>query len=177
MDKPVEYIKFWPRAGAQIIDSIAIALITSIVNIYNLSSIKSFSIYLTIALLSILYKPFMEYKFAATLGKMVLNIKVVNQNFEKIDFLTSLKRSAIFIIPNLFYIPFYYLAFRNPKIIEVNGILEFSKFFSSEYPLQGVIAFVSFGLILADIIVLLSDSSKKEVSLHDRIGMTYVIKE
>ena len=174
-DQNVEFVKFWTRAGAYILDGLIIGSITICINLLNISQAKSFLLYLLIALLTALYKPFMESKYGATLGKMIFKIKVTDFNFNKISFKKSLIRSAILIFPGLLYIPIYYYAFNNPRLIEITEFVKFSNSLAVEYPIQSWIGNLSFLIIILDIIVLLSDSTKTERSLHDRIARTYVI--
>ncbi|WP_339622864.1 RDD family protein [uncultured Winogradskyella sp.] len=171
----VEYATFWKRAGAYILDAIFLILITGIINFVNISNYKSFALYLPFALIAVCYKPFMESYYGATIGKMILKLKVTNKNFEKIDMTTSILRSLILVFPAAMYIPIYYMAFNNPNLADLNGLMEFSKAMSSEYSIQGIIGNLSMILIIADIIFLLTDNTKKQRSLHDRIADTYVI--
>jgi|26BtaG_2_1085354.scaffolds.fasta_scaffold00003_21 uncharacterized RDD family membrane protein YckC len=73
----VEYATFWSRAGAYIIDGIIITIVSIVINAINIANFKSFLIYLPVAIIAILYKPFMESKYGATFGKMVLSLKVI----------------------------------------------------------------------------------------------------
>ena len=171
----VEYATFWNRAGAYILDAIFLIIITGIINFVNISNYKSFALYLPFALIGVCYKPFMESYYGATIGKMILKLKVTNKNFEKIDMKTSILRSLILVFPAAMYIPIYYMAFNNPNLADLNGLMEFSKAMSSEYSIQGIIGNLSMILIIADIIFLLSDKTKRQRSLHDRIAETYVI--
>ncbi len=169
------HVKFWTRAGAYLLDGIIIGVIITALNAVNIKLYKSFLIYLIFALVAILYKPVMESKYYATLGKMILNIKVTDQNYNKINFSTSFIRSLILILPSILYIPFYYFAFNNPDLESVNDFLVFAQRFVLEYPLVNLISYLSFLLFAVDTIVLLTDSSKSKLSLHDRIAKTYVV--
>ena len=106
---------------------------------------------------------------------MALKLKVTDQNFNRINFSTSFLRSLILILPSVFYIPFHYLAFNNPNLIETTQLIEFAKALALEYPMQNLIANLSFIIIVIDIIILLTDTTKTQRSLHDRIAKTYVI--
>jgi len=177
INEEVEYATFWNRAGAYILDAFFLILITGVINFINISNYKSFILYLPFALIGICYKPFMESYYGATIGKMVLKLKVTNKNFEKIDITTSILRSLILIFPAVMYVPIYYMAFNNPNLADLNGLMEFSKALSAEYSMLGIIGNLSMILIIADIIFLLTDSTKTQRSLHDRIANTYVISD
>ncbi len=173
----VEYAKFWSRAGAYFIDGIIVSIFSSAFNYINIMNFKSFLLYLPIAILAILYKPYMESKYGATFGKMALNLKVTDHNFNQIGLKQSFLRSIFFIFPAIFYIPIYFLAFNNEALADLTGFMEFAQGMIIEYPIQTWISNISFAIILADIIVLLVNELKTQSSLHDQIAKTYVIQE
>ena len=168
--------KLSTRFGAYITDFIIISLITIPLNYLNIVHLKSFMIYFIVALVAILYKPLLEYFFGATVGKYALDIKVSNANLEKITLTQSFKRSSILLIAPVLYIPIYYLAFNNPRLIEMSSFMEFSQGIQVQYPLQIFIGYISFAILVADLIIMLTDDKKLLRSLHDRIGQTYVLK-
>ncbi len=176
-DIQVEYATFWSRTGAYILDGIIVASFTLFINAINIANFKSFLIYLPVAIVAIFYKPFMESKYGATLGKMALKLKVTDQNFNQIDFKQSLLRSIILIFPAILFVPIYYLAFNNPNLAEYSQIFEFAQSLAIEYPIQSWISNLSFIIIVIDIIMLLTDKTKTQRSLHDRIGKTFVLFE
>jgi uncharacterized RDD family membrane protein YckC len=171
----VKYAKFWNRAGAYILDGVIVGAFSFIINYINIANFKSFLIYLPIAIIGIFYKPFMESKYGATFGKMALKLKVTDQNFNQIDFKQSLLRSIILIFPAIFFVPIYYFAFNNPNLAEYSEIFAFAQGLAIEYPIQSWISNLSFIIIVVDIIVLLTDKTKTQRSLHDQIAKTYVL--
>ena len=78
------YGGFWARFGAAFIDILVFVPIILFSN-YNIISIKSIALLYVLTLISALYKPLMELKYGATLGKMALRLKVVNHNLEPIN--------------------------------------------------------------------------------------------
>ena len=176
MTEEPQYGKFWDRFGAYIIDALIIGLPSYGLNYLNFISLKSFYVYLPIALIGLLYKPYMESRYQATLGKMALNLKVTDLNFEKIDFEKSLLRSLIVMLPALTYLPVQYLAFDNPNLMAMDGFWEFSQGVAASYPLMGSLNCFFSLIFLTDLIMLLTDDSKKQRSLKDRLAKTYVLK-
>ncbi|WP_025663478.1 RDD family protein [Aquimarina megaterium] len=171
-----QYAKFWDRVGAYIIDGLIVGTLTFALNYLNITNFKSFLFYLPITVAGILYKPYMESYYGATLGKMALNLKVTDLNYNKIDFNKSFLRSLIIIIPSLIYIPVYYFAFDNPEITKSEGFMEFSVALASAYPTTSLIINIFSFIFIVDLIVLLSEGNKKQRSLKDFIAKTYVIK-
>lgn len=177
MTEEPQYAKFWDRFGAYILDALIVGLISYGINYLNFLSLKSFYVYLPIALIVILYKPYMESRYQATLGKMALNLKVTDLNYNQIDFEKSLLRSLIVMIPALIYIPVQYLAFDNPSLMAIDGFWDFSKGVAETYPTMGTFNSIFSLVFLVDLIMLLADSSKRQRSLKDRMAKTYVLKK
>ena len=175
LEHKVEYATFWSRAGAYIIDGIILSSFMLIINAINIANFKSFLLYLPVAIIGISYKPFMESKFGATFGKMALSLKVTDQDFNLINLQQSLLRSTILIFPAIFFIPIYYFAFNNPVLANSTQLIEFGQVLAFEYPIQAWISNLGFLIIVIDTIVLLTDKSETQRSLHDRIAKTQVI--
>lgn len=171
----LEFATFWNRLGAYLIDIILVGGFTALFNVINIANFKSFLLYFVIATIAISYKPLMESYYGATLGKMILKLKVSNFNFNKIDLKQSIIRSFIFIITSLLYFPIYYLAFNNPDFAITTQMFEFSAGVLNKYPIQSWIGRLSFILITIDVVFLLTDSTKERKSFHDRLAKTYVI--
>jgi len=170
------YANFWERFGAYILDALIIGLPSYALNYLNFETLRSFYVYIPIALAGMLYKPYMESTYQATLGKMIVDLKVTDQNFEKINFEQSLLRSAIFMLPVLLYIPVQYVAYDNPTLMEIEGFWDFSQALAVTYPLMSVFNCFFSLIFLADLIALLADDSKRQRSLKDRLAKTYVIR-
>jgi uncharacterized RDD family membrane protein YckC len=90
-----KYAGFWIRFGAAIIDGL-ILLPFSLLYLLILFGVNVFAISLFGAFMSMLYKPFMEIKYGATVGKMALGIKVIQTNGEQISTVDGFKR---FLLP------------------------------------------------------------------------------
>jgi uncharacterized RDD family membrane protein YckC len=177
MSEIPEHAKFQDRFFASLIDSIIIGGLVIAVDHLNIVIMKSFSIYFLFIMISILYKPYFESRYNATLGKMALRLKVTDWDYNYISFEKGLLRSLILIIPYIIYIPVYYLAFNNEYILDSSGSFEFSEKMIEAYPTTMMLAgFLSY-LSLADVIVYLVDLSKKQRSWKDFIAKTYVIKK
>ncbi len=172
----IEYGKFWIRTGAYLTDAIILMLIVLPVTYLNITEYKSFSLYLILALIGFFYKPLMEYYFGATIGKYALDLKVTDTDFNKLTLQQSFLRSSILILPTLFFIPISYLAFNNPEILKINSFVEYGQAIALNYPMQNYITNLMQLILVVEIIFLLTDKTKTERALHDRIGKTYVIK-
>lgn len=174
-EKP-EYAKFWDRVGAYLLDALIVGSVSFAFNYANILHFKSFLFYLFMGLLGLLYKPYMESHYGATIGKMVLNLQVTDLNYNKIGFEKAVLRSLILIIPSFVYIPLHFLAFDNPQVTNTDGFMDFSKALAAEYPIAQLLSSALSLIFIVDIIVLLTESSGKQRSLKDFIAQTYVIK-
>ncbi|MBO0321763.1 RDD family protein [Muricauda sp. CAU 1633] len=176
MTEEIIYGKFWDRVGAYLLDTLIVGFVTFGLNYANILHFKSFWFYLPIAAIGILYKPYMESYYGATLGKMALNLKVTDLEYNQIDFKKSLLRSLIVMVPGLIYIPVYYLAFNNPAVTETDGFMNFATAMTNAYPAARISTNLLSLVFITDIIVLLTESGKKQRSLKDFIANTYVVK-
>lgn len=174
--KDVQYADFWTRLGAYLLDAIILTPIAIGYNYLNFAVFKSFWTYFLFFFLISLYKPYFEYYYGATLGKMALKIKVTDYGFNKINFEQSLIRSLIFIIPSFLNLAPQYLAYNNSTLMASNSFWEFNTLISQTYPLASLLGCFTGILMIIDLVFLLADDTKKQRSLHDRIAKTYVIK-
>ena len=88
---------FWIRFGAYFIDGLIFIPIV-ILSIWNTYSLKSLPMLILISLPGLIYKPFMESFFGATLGKMACGIKVIDDNGKKLSLFTAYVRYFPFLI-------------------------------------------------------------------------------
>jgi uncharacterized RDD family membrane protein YckC len=169
----VVYGGFWVRLGAMFIDGLVLAPVSVGLMYYNATSSKNALLLAAITLLSLAYKPVMEYIYGATLGKMALKLRVVDAQFEKAGLQEILLRNIFHIVPSLVTLAFTISIYLNPEFEDVNGFMEYSQYTGQFKSLQ-IINFVSGLITIIDAIVLVSDSRKR--SLHDKIAQTYVIE-
>ena len=170
----VKYGSFWPRLGALIVDGLVLAPVTFGINYLNIISWKNPVIYLLVALLSVAYTPIMEHIYGATLGKMVLRLKVVNRKFEKASLSEILFRNVFHIVPSVIAMFLSLSIYQNPEFASVSGYAEYSTFIADIQALQ-IINLATGVVIIADAIVLLADKYNR--ALHDKIGGTFVIEK
>ncbi|MDB5283365.1 MAG: hypothetical protein JWO06_2440 [Bacteroidota bacterium] len=172
-EQPVYYGGFWRRLAAQIVDGILLGVFTVPIALYDLFTVKSYLLYLVVGIVGALYKPLMEYKYGATLGKMALGLKCVNSNYEPIDLRQAFMRNIIFLIPNLTGLVLYYFVFAAPGFEEVTSIAQYVDFAQHFQNRPAGTNFLFSALLIVDAIVLAVDNEKR--SLHDKFANTLVI--
>lgn len=170
----VIYGTFWQRLAALLLDSVVVGGISFPLTSYNISTLKSPIVLVIITVTGLLYKPFMEYKYQATLGKMALNLIVVNQDHKQADLMSILLRNVFHVLPGLASLIISYLLFLTPDFKEVSSFMGYSELLQKDGSMSRYQLFSGL-LYITDTIFLLSDNKKR--ALHDRMGKTYVIKK
>lgn len=170
------YVGMGSRLLAEIIDSI-ILLPLSIVCIrvsnksLSLFSLSSF----TGALIIYLYNIILVKKYGGTFGKLICRIKIVNMNYNNVDYKQSIIRYLYVIVPD-------FLKRMTMLLIAFNSKIDWGKTsgFAIYTAMQKTkiikfIAALDAVWIIAEIIVLLTN--KKNQSIHDFIAKTYVVEK
>ncbi|UTW62491.1 RDD family protein [bacterium SCSIO 12741] len=94
------YAGFWTRVGASIVDTIVLLPAIGLM-MYSLLSLQSNAIVILVLLILMIYKPFMEFRYGATLGKMAVGIKVVDENQNPITLKHALLRDLPWLLSQL----------------------------------------------------------------------------
>ena len=171
-EKVVFYGGFWRRVGAQLVDGLFLGIFIATFTWYDLMSLKSYPLYVFLCLIGNLYKPLMEYRYGATLGKMALGLKCVNLNYEKINLGEAFGRNLVFLVPSAVTMMLYYFVFTSPDFADattftgVSHVLIGFRYISW----SGNVAFLFW---IVDAVVLGTDNHKR--GLHDRWANTLVI--
>lgn len=168
----VKYGGFWQRFGALIVDGIIFAPFTIGVSFLS-TSWQTSMLAILISVVGLAYKPYMEYAYGATWGKMLLKLKVTNNNFENASLGAILLRNIFYIIPDLIALVFSIMTFSDPEFQSVGwtklgGFTDSFGYMQIVNQLTGLFAIV-------DAIVLGVDPQKR--SIHDRIAGTLVLDE
>jgi uncharacterized RDD family membrane protein YckC len=177
VESPIKVIYggFWERFGALFLDGIAYGLITIPLTLFNTFTWKNQLINVLIFLIGICYKPFCEYKWGRTLGKLALNLKVVNMDLQKPNGIEILKRNSFNIANSIFSFIIVYIMFNNQDFHNVTTFKEYMKFSKENRDvISTLINFLFFTLLIVDVCFMIDDTQRK--TLHDRFGKTFVIK-
>ncbi|MEO1054181.1 MAG: RDD family protein [Bacteroidota bacterium] len=164
----VEYASFWSRVGASLID-LLLFIPVIVVSVYNIISIQSFAFSVILSMVYIVYKPVMEWKYGATLGKMAVKIKVVNSDLEPITLEQSIMRFSLYLVNQMISIVSSYFLFSN--LYGDIGLLEIGEVQQGD-PLSAVSQLMSLVILVS---VLFVAFDKERQALHDKIARTYCI--
>ena len=167
------YGTFWPRFWALLIDGLILAVLTPL-TIYNTTQWKNSPLLLVIACIQMAYKPFFEYVYSATPGKMALRLKVVNYEYSKASLNGILLRNIFGIAGSLISVVLRLFIFYQPVFLQ-NLPIQSTSVTNIATMASVLVGAAIFIIYLVDLGFLLSSAESR--SLHDRIGKTFVIKE
>jgi len=171
------FASFGNRLVAAILDFICTLPLTAGV-FYFMMFAPDFTNYIIAALVSALYKPLMEGAFGATLGKMIVKLKVVQHGGEKITWAQSFTRYTPWIIAQVLAVWAIQDQLTYPGIEDVSGFMEYSELMA-EYQMENGFGVKSIVSNLAGWIPLVSAlfmlGSARKQALHDQLAETYVV--
>ena len=161
---------FWIRVGATLIDILVYLPLIGL-NMYNLYVLKSLPLQLIITAIMLAYKPFMEYKYGATLGKMAVKIKVVNSNLESISLGQSIIRYSPWLLGQVFSIIGTVLLFQHSDFEIASGMMEMGLL--QQEVISPIYNYISSAVLLISVVVVAFQAKKQ--GLHDLLAGTYCI--
>jgi uncharacterized RDD family membrane protein YckC len=173
-----EFASIGSRIGASLLDVLIMSPITIGLNFYNVISLKSLPLAIVTLLFGVLYKPFLEYFKGATLGKMIVGIKVTDTAYEKMSLEQSLLRSFPFYLSTLVMLPMTIEMFTSGELSNVTSFMEYGVFaqkFTADYAYTQYVNWVTIVFLIGGIIA--AASNKNKMALHDMLAKTYVVKK
>ncbi|MEM7572883.1 MAG: RDD family protein [Bacteroidota bacterium] len=168
--RTVRFAGFGPRLAATLIDFLALIPISGLIA-YNAVEIKSLPLLFVLFGLANLYKPFMEWKEGATLGKMAMKIKVVNKDLGPISGEQAFHRYALWIGTMFISVAMEVQLFNAPNFGDMTDYMETREWLQNSS--LSTINFVYFTFFLIAVGSLVIDERKQ--GLHDKLARTYCI--
>jgi uncharacterized RDD family membrane protein YckC len=168
------YSTFWDRLGAYLLDGLFLALATLPLTYFNIRIWKIPSLFVIISLFTVMYKPFLEYRYGATWGKMMVGLQVVGRDFRKITLKEELRRVGFYLIPSILEHLFTLLVYYSTAFQSINNYSDFNRYLVSTNPAILWIDGIVFILVVADTITFFATHPNR--SLHDIYAGTYVIE-
>jgi hypothetical protein len=161
---------FWIRVGASLIDFLVFIPIT-ILSIWNTYSLKSTVALVLISLPGLIYKPFMESFFGATLGKMSCKIKVIDNDGKKLSLFSAYIRFFPFLLSTAVTLAGQLILFSSPQFQSAKSWIEISQAQQGNFLV--VISYPVNILILIDCIVAAFSFRKR--ALHDMMAESFCV--
>jgi len=166
----IRFAGFWIRVGASLVDFMVISPITGL-GFYNVIEMKSLSLALLLIAAQAFYKPFMEFKYGATLGKMATRIKVVSTKFQNLTINQAILRDGFYLLGFFASIISNIALFQNPEFLEIHDTIKLSEWQAEQnqdYMTMGASMLLTFSIMFV-----IFDLKKQ--GLHDKIAETYCI--
>lgn len=171
-DGEVVFAGFWIRVGAQLIDTLALVPLIGL-NMAALYNWKLVWLALIINVISLCYKPFLEAKYGATLGKMALNLQVVSTDLKPISLTQSIIRSSPWLANGIYSLVLVIILSLSPEYADTEGFTQMALLQSQVLPswIQTL-----FSLVIFVVTLWVAFNSHKR-GLHDLMASTYCIKK
>jgi uncharacterized RDD family membrane protein YckC len=161
---------FWIRVGASIIDWLIFFPIV-ILSFWNTYSLKSIAVLILSCLPGLIYKPFMESFFGATLGKMACGIKVIDDNGKKLSLFGAYVRFFPFLISTGIAIAGQLIVFSSTQFQSATSMTEISQAQQANY--LGIVSFIVNLLLIIECIFAAFTYRKR--ALHDMLAESFCV--
>lgn len=166
-----KYAGFWLRVGAALIDLLVFLPIMAF-GYYNMLVLKSIPMLYAVTVLTALYKPLMEWKYGATLGKMAVKLKVVNYDFKPINIDQAFTRYLPWAVSVIFSLMSTTVIYRASGFEYIDTWMEMNKV--AQNPALNIASQIYNLVFLIVVGALIFD--KKKRGIHDKMAKTYCIK-
>jgi len=164
---------FGQRLAASLIDGLLVTGVMFCLTYLNIKFWKSGIVFILYSMAAVAYKPWMEYRWGATVGKMALAIRVVGSGFRRVTIKEELRRVSFYLVPNILSVVLTLSTYFGGAIKSINSFTEYNRQIVAINPalqwLNVIVVFVA----IADCFTLLFNEQNH--SLHDLYAGTSVI--
>ena len=161
---------FWIRVGASLIDFL-IFIPIGLLSTWNTFSLKSTAVLVLISLPGLIYKPFMESFFGATLGKMSCKIKVIDDNGKKLSLFSAYIRFFPFLLSAGINLAGQLILFSSPQFQSAKSMIEISQ--AQQVSSLAAVTYSVTALLLIDCIFITFTFRKR--ALHDMMAESFCV--
>ncbi|MHC4118337.1 MAG: RDD family protein [Planctomycetota bacterium] len=161
---------FWIRVGAAIIDWLIFIPLGALA-IWNMWSLKSMVVLILTSVVGLIYKPFMESYFGATVGKMSCGIKVIDDSGNKLSLFGAYFRFFPFLIQQGINLAGQLIVFSSSQYQSASSLQELMQ--AQQANFLGPIGSIVGVLVLIDCIVVAFTFRKR--ALHDMLAECYCV--
>ncbi len=166
----LQFAGFWPRLGASLIDTFLFIPLLA-VSLYNVLSPKIYFLALLCEILMMAYKPLMEWRYGATVGKMAMNLKVINSQAQPISWDQSMIRFIFYFAAYMVSIINNFMVFRSPGFEGVRSIAELGVF--QQQHQNNVLTELSVYALFFSVIMVVFDHRCQ--AMHDKFAKTFCV--
>ncbi len=168
------YVGFWPRFGALFIDGIILIVFNYLLALTLRELDNNLVVILIAAAIPLFYNLFLEYRYGATLGKMLLKIKIVNYELQPPTISNIILRNIIYIGLQFVSLGIELNSHFKSHANEDLNFTDFGSFVAPQVIIALIYGVAVFIIYFMELLFLLNDQKCR--ALHDRIGKTYVVK-
>lgn len=161
---------FWVRFCANLLDGL-ILLPIGILTLVNFFILKNVFILIAIGLIGLTYKPVMEALIGATLGKLALGIKVIDEKGNKIGLLRAYVRFIPFLLVQVMGIINSLFVFYSPLIKSWADMEKIGQI--PQMPTLQIIVMLCNLIVVIDCVVVAFTYRKR--ALHDMLASSYCV--
>lgn len=168
-ENPIYYASFFNRVVAALIDGVILLPVSSVA-MMNLVDWKNFPLFILTAVITLCYKPVMEGIYGATLGKMAIKLKLVDERLNPISFDQSMARNILFILSSIGGIITAYILFQTPdlSLADIYGEEAVDR-----QDLGSIIQSICSILLFVSVLSVIFDRQRQ--ALHDKFGRSFCI--
>jgi uncharacterized RDD family membrane protein YckC len=166
------YGGFKDRLFALLLDGLVLSPLI-LTDYLNRTGLKSIFVLTLVFIISLAYKPLLEFKYGATVGKKALKLLVVNLEQGNISLGQAVLRNIFDIVSRCLTFALSLTIYTSTGFSSVTTNTEYARLQTATFNIIPY-TFLYLALYIAEIILLQTD--KKRRSLHDRIAGTYVVK-
>ena len=161
---------FWIRFGASFIDWL-IFIPIGMLSMWNTYSLKSMLVLILASLPGLIYKPFMESFFGATLGKMSCKIKVIDNNGKKLSLFGAYVRYFPFLISIGVSLAGQLILFSSPQFQSAESMMELSEAQQANY--LNIVGLIVTLLLIIECVF--ASFTFRKRALHDMLAESFCV--
>lgn len=169
-NKPKVYAGFWIRALALAIDILILFPLVFIIE--DAYENYDFVLLLVGILPLTFYKPLLEWRFGATIGKMLCRIRVEDKEANRLKLESAIIRSSPILLSRLCEIILDYQLFNNANYI--NADYEQSMQIVYSHPMNSLANLISIFMIIDILFIFVFRAQKR--TLHDLMAGSYCVR-
>ena len=161
---------FWIRVGASIIDWL-IFIPIGMLSMWNTYSLKSTAVLVLTSLPGLIYKPFMESFFGATLGKMSCKIKVIDDNGKKLSLFGAYVRYFPFLLATGVALAGQLIVFSSPQFQSATSMTEIGE--AQKVNFLSLISLIVYLFVVVECVFAAFTFRKR--ALHDMLAESFCV--
>jgi|GEM_PF-884655 uncharacterized RDD family membrane protein YckC len=170
----VAYATFWRRVGASLLDGLILSPVNYGLIFLSMVYYKIYLLSILPPIISLFYKIYLEKQYGQTLGKVIVGIKVTDDNFELMDYTQAIKRNYYHIIMLLFTVIKYVELFKMASFLQADTYMKMIQAQAAQASTYVYLGYAFSTLFLVDCVLMIK--SNQNQTLHDRWAKTVVVK-